>query len=67
MSVGNYNPSEFGRILFDIGKIGNDKINPEHFAFGKSHAAIYNDHIVAVFVNVKIFSYSCGARKGYKL
>ena len=44
-------------LVFDeIGKIGNDDINPVHFVVGKTEPAVDDEDITAEFVNVKILA-----------
>ena len=49
MSVGHKQAPELLRVLSQIGKIGDHQIHAVHLFIGKSHTAVDDDHILAVF------------------
>ena len=57
VSVSDDNAPELIPVLFEIGEVGDNEVNARHFLIGERKAAVYDKHIVAAFVNVKVLSY----------
>ena len=56
MSVRDYDAPELVNILFNIAEIGDDDINAEHLAVGKSKTAVNDEHIVRTLNDRKILT-----------
>ena len=54
--MGNHNASNLFLILFQIGKIRNNQVNPQHISIRESHAAVDNQNILAIFINSQVLS-----------
>ncbi len=57
MPVGYDYPSETILVLLKIGKIGNDQIYAGHLVVRELQTAVYNEHIIAALIHIKVFTY----------
>ena len=57
VTVRQHNTPYLLPVLFEIGEVGDNKIDTEHIVIGKSKSAIYDEYIVTALVNVDVFAY----------
>ena len=49
MSVGNEHAPQLLGVLHQVGKVGDHQVHAVHILVGEAHAAVDDDHILAVF------------------
>ena len=56
VSVGDEHTPELPGICDDIGKVGDHQVHAVHVLLGEAHAAVHDDHVLAVLQNGHILS-----------
>ena len=65
VSVGDKHSTKLLFVLNQIGKIRDDQVNTVHIFVREPHAAVYDDHISAVFQNGDILTNLIQTAQGY--
>ena len=56
MAVGDEHAPQFLLVCHQIGKVGNHQIYAVHVLIREAHAAVHDDHILAIFQNGDVFT-----------
>ena len=56
MAVGDEHTPQFLLVCHQIGKVGNHQIHAVHVLIREAHAAVHDDHILAIFQNGDVFT-----------
>ena len=56
VAVGQEKTPQFVLVLYQIGGVGNDRVNAVHIVFREAHTAVYHDHVPAILQNGDIFA-----------